>query len=143
MAPVLRPPAGVPPTAVGKTTRRPERAPASADARWRVTFDTGESVVVEGLVLIGRKPEPRPGEGAAQLVPLISRDMSVSKTHAQLHVADGVLVVMDRGSTNGSVLVREGVPRELSAGRPATLLDADRVRFGDRELVVTRETGRP
>ena len=52
------------------------------------------------------------------LVELPSADMSLSKTHAQFQIAaDGALVVMDRGSTNGSFLVRQGVPRGLPAGR--------------------------
>jgi hypothetical protein len=110
-------------------------------ARWRVAFDTGESFLVEGLVLVGRRPEPRPGEPVRHLVPLASQDMSLSKTHAQLQVApDGVLVVMDRGSTNGSVLVRQGVSRDLPAGKPTTLLSGDLVRFGDRQMTVTRES---
>jgi len=123
-------------------TRSPEQtAPAPARlSAWRVTFDTGESFVVEGVVLVGRGPEPRAGESVRHVVPLRSADMSLSKTHAQVHVArDGVLVVMDRGSTNGSVLVRRGMSRELAAGRPATLADGDRVRFGDREMLVARE----
>ena len=66
--------------------------------------------------------------------------MSLSKTHAQFQVvADGVLVAMDRGSTNGSVLLRQGVSRDLTAGRPTTLLDGDHVRFGDRIMTVARE----
>jgi len=109
-------------------------------ARWRVSFDSGESFLVEGLALVGRRPEPRQGEPVRHLVPLRSGDMSLSKTHAQFQVApDGVLVVMDRGSTNGSILFRQGVTRELAAGKPATLLDGDRVRFGDREMSVVRE----
>jgi len=48
---------------------------------------------------------------------------------------------MDRGSTNGSILIRQGVTRELSPGKPATLLDGDRVLFGDREMTVSREQG--
>ena len=109
-------------------------------ARWRVSFDSGESFLVEGLALVGRRPEPRQGEPVRHLVPLRSGDMSLSKTHAQFQVApDGVLVVMDRGSTNGSILIRQGVTRELAAGKPATLLDGDRVRFGDREMSVVRE----
>ena len=92
-----------------------------------------ESFVVEGLALVGRRPEPRPGEQVRHLVPLPSTDMSLSKTHAQFQIAaDGALVVMDRGSTNGSFLVRQGVPRGLPAGRPATLVPGDHVRFGDR-----------
>jgi len=107
--------------------------------RWRVTFDTGESFVVAGLALVGRKPEPRAGESVAHLVALPSSDMSLSKTHAQFQVApDGALVVMDRGSTNGSVLIRAGVSRALGPRKPATLRDGDRVRFGDREMTVAR-----
>ena len=86
-------------------------------------------------------PKPRSGEVVRHLVPLPSEDMSLSKTHAQFQVAaDGVLVVMDRGSTNGSFLVRQGVPRGLAAGKPATLVDGDLVRFGDREMTVLRES---
>lgn len=109
-----------------------------AAPRWRVTADSGESLVVDGPVLVGRRPEPRPGEDVRHLVALASGDMSLSKTHAALHVAaDGVLVALDRGSTNGTLLVREGVTRELPVGRPTTLLAGDRVRLGDRLLTVS------
>lgn len=105
-----------------------------------MSFDTGEEFVVEGLALVGRRPEPRGDEPVRHVVPLRSADMSVSKTHAQFQVVpDGALVVMDRGSTNGSVLLRQGVSRPLPAGRPATLLDGDVVRFGDRSMTVTRQ----
>ena len=105
-----------------------------------MSFDSGESFLVEGLALVGRRPEPRAGESVRHLVPLRSTDMSLSKTHAQFQVvADGVLVVMDRGSTNGSILIRQGVARELAQGRPTTLLHGDRVRLGDREMSVARE----
>jgi pSer/pThr/pTyr-binding forkhead associated (FHA) protein len=46
--------------------------------------------------------------------------------------------VMDRGSTNGSILVRGGIGKRLAGGKPATLRDGDRVRFGDREMTVVR-----
>ena len=65
--------------------------------------------------------------------------MSVSKTHAQVTLApDGALVLTDRGSTNGSVLVRQGVAKPLTAGRPVTLLEGDEVRLGDRVVRVQR-----
>ena len=109
-------------------------------AGWRVSFDTGESFLVEGLTLVGRRPEARPNEPVRRLVALPSDDMSLSKTHAQFQVVpDGALVVMDRGSTNGSILIRSGVTKRLTGGRPATLRDGDRVRFGDREMAVARE----
>lgn len=128
VAPPTPPPAAAPP---GRRARRV--------ARWRVAFDTGEELDVEGLVLVGRRPEPRPGEPVGTLLALSSSDMSLSKTHAQFQVVpDGALVVMDRGSTNGSVLVRGGLFKRLEGGRPATLKHGDRVRFGDREMTVTR-----
>lgn len=125
-------------------TRAPEPVPprraARQETRWRATADTGETVLVRGLTLLGRGPQPREGESAADLVALPSTDMSVSKTHAQLQLSDdGSLVVMDRGSTNGSVLIRQGVPRHLSAGRPVTLLDGDVLRLGDRVLEISGE----
>ncbi|MFC7494741.1 MULTISPECIES: RDD family protein [unclassified Nocardioides] len=122
----------------GAHAARPATGPV---VRWRIGFDTGESFVVEGLVLVGRRPEQREGERVRHVVPLPSDDMSLSKTHAQLQVAaDGALVVMDRGSTNGSILIRQGVPRGLPSGKAATLVDGDRVRFGDREMSVVRES---
>ena len=115
-------------------------APPPRLPRWRVTFDTGEELGVEGLVLVGRRPEPRSGEPVHTLLALTSSDMSLSKTHAQFQVVpDGALVVMDRGSTNGSVLVRGGLYKKLEGGRPATLKHGDRVRFGDREMTVARQ----
>jgi uncharacterized RDD family membrane protein YckC len=124
-----------PPASAGGT-----HAARVAPTQWRVSFDTGESFRVEGLALVGRRPEGRNGEQVRHLVELASSDMSLSKTHAQFQVAaDGALVVMDRGSTNGSFLVRQGVPRGLPAGKAATLVDGDHVRFGDREMTVVRE----
>lgn len=140
------PPPSTPPPPPPPTPPPPPADPGVTQARvpppisrWRISFDSGESLVVEGLGLVGRQPEGRPGEPVRHVVPLASDDMSISKTHAQFHLAaDGALVVIDRGSTNGSVLVRQGVSRELSPGKPATLLDGDRVLFGDREMRVTR-----
>ena len=125
-------------------TRAPEpvepRRAARPETRWRATADTGETVLVRGLTLFGRGPQPREGESVADLVALESADMSVSKTHAQLQLSDdGSLVVMDRGSTNGSVLIRQAVPRHLSPGRPVTLLDGDVLRLGDRVLEISSE----
>lgn len=47
---------------------------------------------------------------------------------------------MDRGSTNGSVLIRQGVSKPLAPGKPATLVEGDTVSFGDRQMKVSRES---
>lgn len=119
--------------------QQPPARPAPT-GRWRVHFDNGDSFVIAGLALVGRRPEARSGERVAHLIPLTSADMSVSKTHAQFGPAtDGTIVVMDRGSTNGTILVRQGVSRQLAPGKPAALLDGDKVVYGDREMTITRE----
>lgn len=125
---------------VARTTRRAPATPGPHPV-WRVVFDSGETFVVGGLTLIGRRPEARSGEVADRLVALPSPEMSVSKTHAQVTVAsDGVLVLLDRGSTNGTVLHRKGIVKPVSPGKATTLLEDDRVRFGDREMTVIRES---
>jgi uncharacterized RDD family membrane protein YckC len=135
------PPPPVPATMQPAPPPPPAPVPQPAvTARWRVTFDTGQSFVVEGLAIVGRGPEPRPGEEVAHRVALSSSDMSLSKTHAQFQVAaDGTLVVMDRGSTNGTTLIRKGAARALGARRPAALVHGDKVKFGDRTMDVVRE----
>lgn len=143
-------PPQTPPRVSGPTTQiRPASGSQAVAAhhasgpssKWRLQFDSGETFLVEGLGLVGRKPAGRQGEAVRHVVPLRSADMSISKTHAQFHLAtDGALVVMDRGSTNGSLLIRRGVTRELPAGRPTTLVDGDVVRFGDREMRIVRES---
>ena len=141
----LHPQAPLPPPAwppAEPASQRPahQQRPTAAAPRWRVHFDNGESFVIAGLALVGRRPEARAGEQVAHLIPLASADMSVSKTHAQFGPApDGTIVVMDRGSTNGTVLVRHGVSRQLAPGKPASLVDGDRVVYGDREMTLTRE----
>ena len=133
-----RPTAPPEPPEGDRTQPRPPDT-AAPPVRWQVTFDTGEQFEVRGLTLVGRRPEPRPGEPVKRLVTLPSDDMSLSKTHAQFQVVpDGALVVMDRGSTNGSILIRAGVTKRLVGGKPATMRDADKVRFGDREMTVAR-----
>ncbi|MCD4525626.1 RDD family protein [Nocardioides sp. cx-173] len=154
-APVAAPPSPAPPSPPAQPAPAPAAAPAaptrvsqlgpplvpepSQVPHWRVTFDTGETFVVEGLALVGRRPEARAGETVAHLVPLRSTDMSLSKTHAQFQATPaGALVVMDRGSTNGSIVIRQGISKALTAGRPTTLLAGDTVRFGDRQMTVER-----
>jgi uncharacterized RDD family membrane protein YckC len=132
-----RPTAPPEPPEDDRTQPRPPDT-AAPPVRWQVTFDTGEQFEVRGLTLVGRRPEPRPGEPVKRLVTLPSDDMSLSKTHAQFQVVpDGALVVMDRGSTNGSILIRAGVTKRLVGGKPATMRDEDRVRFGDREMTIS------
>ena len=139
-APPTAPPPAAPPMRPAQPAQHAPPPQQAAPQRWRVHFDNGESFVIAGLALVGRRPEARTGEQVAHLIPLSSGDMSVSKTHAQFGpAADGTIVVMDRGSTNGTVLVRQGMSRQLAPGKPAALVHGDKVVYGDREMTITRE----
>ncbi len=135
---IERPPAPARPRHAAPRSWVSSEGPSAA---WAVSFDSGERVAVDTLLLIGRSPDPRLGEQGARLVSLPSTDLSVSKTHLEVVIAaDGALVVTDRGSTNGSTLVRRGTPRHLTPGRATTLLEGDVVILGDRTMQVSRAT---
>ncbi|MCE0509094.1 RDD family protein [Microbacterium sp. KKR3/1] len=101
-----------------------------------LVLDTGERVEVRGTTLFGRSPSAAAGEGEALLVPVVDDTRSVSKTHIAVMPARRGVFIVDRASTNGSAIVRDGVETALAAGHPAELRTGDTVRFGDRFLQV-------
>ncbi len=114
VGPELAPLAGAAPEERGARTT----APATGGRRtildgWVAELDDGREIPVRGLVLLGRNPQPEEGETDAELVKLSDESRTVSKTHLALGVDDAGLFVVDRGSTNGSVITepgREAVP---------------------------------
>ena len=127
------PAAPVPQPAAPARPAAPTQPAPAATASVRVRLDDGRSLVVTGPTLIGRKPL---AEGAAALVAIDDDTRSVSKTHLALHVDAQGLIVTDRGSSNGSVLVRGTREVPLRANVPSRARSGDRIRFGDRSLEV-------
>ncbi|MGM1017071.1 MAG: RDD family protein [Actinomycetota bacterium] len=121
------------PPPASPTGHAPSAAPG---VRAALVLDSGQRVEVRGVTLIGRSPAAAAGEGAVQLVQIDDDTRSVSKTHLAFLPARRGVHVVDRASTNGSVLVRDGVEMLLAAGQPAELQTDDIVRFGDRSLRV-------
>jgi len=115
-------------------------APAApAPVALRLSFDTGERVDVTGDGLVGRSPSAE--EGVAHVVPVDDPARSISKTHLAfgLDGAGDRLWVMDRGSTNGTVLVApDETSSALPAGTRATVAAGWTIRFGQRSAVVER-----
>ncbi|MBD7981735.1 RDD family protein [Oerskovia merdavium] len=99
-------------------------------------LESGRRVTVTGSALIGRNPQAT-GEGSVVLVAVEDPTRSVSKTHAEMGVdADGLWLV-DRGSTNGTILTRPGgAPQVLEAGVRAVVTVGSVVQVGDRRLTV-------
>lgn len=88
-----------------------------------------------GVTLVGRAPRPRPDEHVDALVAV--GDERVSKTHLTVRVEEGRVVVVDRGSTNGTVAhPTDGTTRALSPGEPHELSDGDALVLGGTTLTV-------
>lgn len=103
----------------------------------RLAFDTGERVVVEGDGLVGRDPSDA---GVAHVVAVDDPQRSVSKVHLAFGpTGDGRLWVVDRGSTNGTVLVApDGSGAALVPGTRAVVEAGWTIRFGQRAARVER-----
>ena len=103
-------------------TPRPSGATA-VGGRWVAVLDDGREVPVTGLVLLGRNPQPRPGEEQAELVKLADETRTVSKSHLALDLTPEGLVVVDRGSTNGSTVTTvDGATVVCAPGEPGARL---------------------
>lgn len=115
----------------GETRHRPNPAVPWLMREWAEPIE-----LVEGtLVLIGRDPEPTRGDQAAILDRVPADFEEVSKTHVAIHVADGRVLVEDRHSRNGCVLVPpSGAPRAVRPGTPTLVEVGSELAMGDRIL---------
>lgn len=101
-----------------------------------LTLDTGATVPVSGPGLIGRRPVPGT-ERWAHLVTVEDPEQSVSSTHLAFWPVAGGLDVLDRGSTNGTVLVDPaGKPWSLAPGAPARVAAGWTLVLGNRRIRV-------
>jgi uncharacterized RDD family membrane protein YckC len=135
-APVAPAPAA--PAAASAPTPPPAApAPAARPARFALHLDTGETLVIEAPVLLGRNPDAAPHPGA-HAVPLHDDTRSLSKTHMLVRPVDGGLEVIDLHSTNGSALIRGGIDLAMPAGTVVATTEGDSIRLGDRVFAVVR-----
>ncbi|WP_168210056.1 RDD family protein [Oerskovia sp. KBS0722] len=157
-APVTPPP-GQAPLAVPAATATPAPAPEEPD--WDSTrlsareirreatpvpevvleLESGQRVPLTGPALVGRNPQST-GAEAKTLVRVEDPTRSVSKTHVELGFDAGGLWVQDRGSTNGTVLLRPGgASVALDPGVRVPVPVGSVITVGDRRIVVHPGSG--
>lgn len=97
------------------------------------TWDDGTRVTVSRRTVFGRNPAPEDG---AVVVPVRDETLSLSKTHfeAASDVSGGW--VMDRDSTNGMTIVREGVRIACPPGERVHVRLGDAIEIGDRVVTI-------
>jgi uncharacterized RDD family membrane protein YckC len=97
------------------------------------TWDDGTRVSVSRRTIFGRNPGPEDG---AVIVSVRDETLSLSKTHfeAAAEVSGGW--VLDRHSTNGMTIVREGQRIACPAGQRVPVRLGDAIEIGDRIVTI-------
>jgi hypothetical protein len=112
--------------------RSTRRSPA-AQALFRLVFSTGESVVVSGSGLVGRNPIATEHEGRVEIVRIVDPELSVSKTHLEFGIENGIFWVSDRHSGNGtSISVSGQVTVDAVPGERYGVARGTRIRIGEQ-----------
>ncbi len=115
-------------------------APTRAQTRPRATLLLWDNrvVVLEGTALVGRNPAPREGEALpVQVIAVVDRGRSVSKTHLAIGVDPDGVWLKDRNSTNGTVVTLEDGQQILCAPEQKVRVPVGAsVAFGDYWLTV-------
>ena len=106
---------------------------------WSILLDDGRRIALEGLVLLGRNPQPKAGEEDAQLIKIADETRTVSKSHLAVGIDASGVYVVDRGSTNGStVSTTNGMSSRCRAGEMVRVGDGAIVSIGDHWIEITR-----
>jgi len=98
-----------------------------------LTWDDGARMAVYGRTLYGRNPASEEG---AVAIAVRDETLSLSKTHFEIGGDVTGAWILDRHSTNGTTLVRDGGRIPLVPGVRTNLRPGDGLEFGDRRVTV-------
>ncbi|MDF2507156.1 MAG: hypothetical protein K0Q52_1015 [Microbacterium sp.] len=137
------PAAAAPPVPPAATTRAAEPEDADDDLentrisvpghRLVFTWDDGTRVSVSRRTVFGRNPAPEEG---ATIVSVRDETLSLSKTHFEAAAETSGGWVLDRHSTNGMTIVREGQRIACPAGQRVPVRLGDAIEIGDRIVTI-------
>jgi len=134
--PVLAPPDDI--TVMGQTMA-PHEHGASGRSLGTLTWDNGETDQLAAAVLIGREVNLDASVVAGELVPLVpgGPSDSMSRVHAELGWSGQDVVIVDRGSTNGTFVWddKTNAWQRLVPGEAQVLGQRAMLAFGERTAV--------
>jgi hypothetical protein len=108
----------------------------------RILLSTGERIVLDRPVIIGRKPRsPRfSNQDVPRLVSVNGPHQDISRSHLKIELEDWSVMVSDMGSTNGTTLRRPGLPeRRLQGPEPVVAQVGDVYDMGDGVTMTVEE----
>ncbi|HWV50550.1 MAG TPA: hypothetical protein VN035_13940, partial [Microbacterium sp.] len=97
------------------------------------TWDDGTRVSVSRRTIFGRNPAPEEG---AVTVPVRDETLSLSKTHFEAAAETIGGWLMDRRSTNGTTIIRDGMQIPCPPGERVGIKLGDVISIGDRIVTV-------
>ncbi|GAA1535929.1 putative RDD family membrane protein YckC [Microbacterium ginsengiterrae] len=97
------------------------------------TWDDGTRVTVSRRTLFGRNPAPEDG---ATVVPVRDETLSLSKTHFEAAAEPSGGWIIDRHSTNGTIIVRDGHRITCPPGEQVRIRLGDAIEIGDRIVTI-------
>lgn len=112
--------------------------PSRKGGRFILQFSTGETFTVHGSGLVGRNPQPEPGEYFDQLIRVLDPSRSVSKTHLEFGQDSGAFWLKDRYSGNGTI-VREpdSQPVRCQPEKRVRIMRGTRVDIGEQFFIIS------
>lgn len=117
----------------------PDPASPRRRAAWTLRLDDGQVLRVPRAGLLGRQPAPADGEEVDAVVALDDPERRMSKTHLGFGADEDGVWVIDRGSSNGTEIVRvDGQIATVVAGVTVRVAPGDTVRVGGRSFTVAR-----
>ena len=116
--------------------------PVAAEVHGILAFSNGERINVDRSVLIGRNPKVAGAieGGLPHIMKFEGPGQGLSRTHAEVRIEGGEMLLEDLQSTNGTEVQLPGHPRRrLRSGEPVVVVPGTLIDFGD-ELHCTVET---
>jgi hypothetical protein len=113
-------------------TPAPVAAPVAPLGRLRLS--TGQIVLLDRTVIIGRRPGSSRASGAEMphLIGVDSPQQDISRNHIEVRAEGDSILVTDLRTTNGTTLLRQGsVPTRLHPGEPTIVVSGDVLDLGD------------
>ena len=124
--------------------RRAERAGTpvvAAEPQHVLLLSTGGREVLDQPVIIGRAPSAeRVSAGRVpRLVSMTTPNQDISRTHAEIALEGGTVVVTDLHSRNGTTITMPGrPPQKLRAGEPTAVIVGTVVDLGDGATITVQ-----
>lgn len=128
-----------------RALRRAARATATRQPvgpRLWVDLSTGGTELLDRTVIVGRAPSATrvTGGDIPKLITMSTPNQDISRTHAQLAVEGGTVVVTDLHSSNGTFVTLPGrAPQKLRGGEPTTVIVGTVIDLGDGATLTLRE----